>query len=103
MSQLFLDYPFAALFALLACAEAGVRVGRRTNPDAPHAIPADVAGALLGMLDLLLGFTVSMAETRFAARKHLVIDEPNAIGTKVLRSELLPAPIGEQNEALFVK
>ncbi len=104
---MFLDYPFIALFTLLvamhACTEVGVRVGRRTHADAAHAIPADVAGALLGMLGLRLGFTVSIAETRFDARKHLVIEEANAIGTAALRTTLLPTPLGAQSEALLVR
>lgn len=55
------------------------------------------------MLALLLGFTVSMAETRFEARKHLVIEEANAIGTAALRTDLLPPPVAERSRELFVR
>jgi hypothetical protein len=107
MTDLFLDYPFLALslllVALFCCVEVGVRRGRRTHADAAHAIPSDVAGALLAMLGLLLGFTVSMAEARFSARKHLVIEEANAIGTAALRTGLLPPPLGAESKALFVR
>jgi hypothetical protein len=106
MSPVFGDASFVAVFglllAMLACTEVGHRVGRRTGSDASRAVPTDVAGALLGMLGLLLGFTVSMAETRFDARKHLVIEEANAIGTALLRTELLPAPLDAQSRALLV-
>jgi hypothetical protein len=48
--------------------------------------------ASLGLLALLLGFTFSMALTRFDTRKQLVLDEANAIGTTYLRAQLLPNP-----------
>jgi hypothetical protein len=53
-------------------------------------------GLILGVLALLLGFTMSMAVTRFEVRKHLVLEEANAIGTSYLRTQLLPAPEGTE-------
>jgi hypothetical protein len=43
----------------------------------------------LGLLALLLGFTFSMAMSRFEYRKQMVVLESNAIGTAALRSEFL--------------
>ena len=104
---MFANYPFMALCALLAalliCIEVGHRVGKRIGTEGAHGVPSDLAGALLGMLGLLLGFTVSMAESRFDARKHLVVEEANAIGTAMLRARLLPAPFDAQSRAVFVK
>ena len=104
---MFASAPFAALAGLLLTlafsAGLGHRLGRRLGADAEHGVPGDVAGALMGMLALLLGFTVSMAEARFDARKHLVIEEANAIGTALLRTELLPPPLSEQSRALLVR
>ena len=51
-----------------------------------------VEGGILAVLGLLLGFTMSMAVTRFEVRKQLVLDEANAIQTSYLRARLLPAP-----------
>jgi hypothetical protein len=51
-----------------------------------------VEGGILAVLGLLLGFTMSMAVTRFEVRKQLVLEEANAIGTSYLRTQLLPAP-----------
>ncbi len=45
---------------------------------------------LLGLLALLLGFTFSMSISRFDARKDLVLEEANAIGTAHLRAKFLP-------------
>jgi hypothetical protein len=49
-------------------------------------------GATLGLLAFMLAFTFGMAESRFSARKALVLKEANAIGTTYLRTELLPEP-----------
>lgn len=51
-----------------------------------------VDGAILGMLSLLLAFSFGMAEQRFDARKQLVVEEANAIGTTYLRAQWLPEP-----------
>jgi len=45
----------------------------------------------LGLLALLLGFTFSMSMQRYDDRSQAVIEEANAIGTAVLRVQLLPA------------
>ncbi|MBO9667493.1 MAG: hypothetical protein J7501_11860, partial [Bdellovibrio sp.] len=49
-----------------------------------------VPTTILGLLALLLGFTFSMAVTRFDHRKQLVVEEANAFGTAFLRAETLP-------------
>jgi hypothetical protein len=45
--------------------------------------------AVLGLLALLLGFTFSLALNRYEARRDLVVQEANAIGTTWLRAQLL--------------
>jgi len=51
-----------------------------------------IVSAILGLLALLLGFTFSLAIDRFDARRILVLQDANAIGTAYLRVQLLPAP-----------
>jgi hypothetical protein len=48
--------------------------------------------AVLGLLALLLGFTFSLSLTRFEAKRDLVLQEANAIGTTWLRAQLLEEP-----------
>jgi hypothetical protein len=50
-----------------------------------------IVGATLTLLGLLIGFTFSMATTRFDQRKTLEEEEANAIGTEYLRLDFLPA------------
>ncbi len=49
-----------------------------------------VEGAVFGLMGLLIAFTFSGAATRFDARRQLIVEETNAIGTAWLRLDLLP-------------
>jgi hypothetical protein len=49
-----------------------------------------VEGAVYGLMGLLLAFTFSGAAERFDVRRHLIVEEANAIGTAYLRLDLLP-------------
>lgn len=51
-----------------------------------------IVSAVLGLLALLMGFTFSLAVDRFEARRVLVLEEANAIGTTYLRAQLLSEP-----------
>jgi hypothetical protein len=63
------------------------RAGKR--PDGGESY---IVSAVLGLLALLLGFTFSLATERFEARRLLVMEETNAIGTAYLRTQLLGEP-----------
>ena len=53
---------------------------------------AHLLSAALSLLALLLGFSFSMAMDRYDARRQLVIQEANALGTTWLRVQLLNEP-----------
>jgi len=83
---------FVAL-TLLGFAEAGYRVGLRLyfkKDEARRSQIGGIQGAVLGLLGLLLGFTFSMAVSRYETRRDLVLKEANAVGTTWLRASLLP-------------
>jgi prepilin signal peptidase PulO-like enzyme (type II secretory pathway) len=96
---------YVVFFALmLAATDAGFRLGRKSQgsiPDKTKLQISVVEDAILGVLALLLGFTMFMAVSRFDARKQLVLDEANAIGTSRLRTALLPAPEGPDIASLL--
>lgn len=50
-----------------------------------------VEGAIFGLLGLVIAFSFSGAYTRFEARRQLIVQEANNIGTAWLRLDLLPA------------
>lgn len=62
---------------------------------------SSIQGGILGLLALLLGFTFNMALQRFDSRTHAVIDEANAIGTAILRTQLLPKPYDSTAQVLL--
>jgi len=85
---------FVLVTAILAASEAGFRLGHKAEARIPLKTKPEISaveGGILALLGLLLGFTMSMAVTRFEARKLLVLEEANAIGTSYLRAQLLPA------------
>jgi hypothetical protein len=92
-----LDNPFA-VFAVCLLAQslaayfgalAGRKWRRMTADD--HQDFDIVRAATLTLLGLLIGFTFSMAVTRYDQRKTLEEAEANAVGTEYLRIGLLPA------------
>ncbi len=87
------------LALLLIAGEAGFQIGRRSGvrvfEDTKKRISA-VEAAVLGVLGLLLAFTLVMAVARFDMRRQLVIDETNAIATSYWRSQLVPPPEGPE-------
>ncbi len=91
---------------LLGLAETGYRFGisaRRKNADAAAGHSGSVQGAVLGLLGLLLGFSFAMAVGRYDARRALVVDEANSIGTTWLRADFLPSPHKEEVKDLLVR
>jgi hypothetical protein len=66
------------------------RISIQKNPKDETIDLGAVNGMLLGLLGLILAFTFSMANTRFDARRELMIKEANAIGTAILRADLYP-------------
>lgn len=80
---------------ILLSAEAGFWLGKhhgQRSEGLQKAPMSEIVGAMLGLLAFMLGFTFSLAATRFDARRALVVDEANAIGTTYLRAGLLPEP-----------
>jgi len=58
-------------------------------------------GSILALLAFLLAVTMGMASDRFDARRGIVLDEANAIGTTYLRAGYLPEPASSQIRELL--
>jgi len=83
----------ALLLGMLLFLEIGRRAGvrrRSADPQGAAAGTGAVEGAVFGLLGLLIAFTFSGASTRFDVRRHLIVDETNAVGTAYLRIDMLP-------------
>lgn len=81
----------ALFFGMLALLEAGRRLRRRRTIVDSGAGAGAIDGAVFALLGLLLALMFNSAGQRFDARRHLVVQETNAIGTAFLRLDLLPA------------
>lgn len=64
-------------------------------------LTGSIQASILGLLALLLGFTFSMSMQRFDNRSMALIDEANAIGTAILRVQLLPEQFQPEAKSLF--
>jgi len=94
---------FVTLVLVLIAVEAGYKLGRtrRTRSEQAGDEPGGMmVEASLGVLALLLAFTFGLAVARFDTRRHLVIDEANAIGTTWLRAAMIPEG-GDEVRALL--
>ena len=102
-----LDYPlrvFVISFgAMLLTGWIGAQIARR------RIIEADlredfglVQTATLTLLGLIIGFTFSMALTRYDQRKNYEAAEANAIGTEFVRADLLPPADAAKVRALLL-
>jgi hypothetical protein len=60
-----------------------------------------VVGGTLTLLGLIIGFSFSMAISRYDQRKNYEEAEANAIGTEYVRADLLPAADGAKVRALL--
>jgi len=93
----------AMVASLLIASEAGYRLGlaKMGSPDSLRTLMSGIGAAMLGLLGLLLGFALSMAIARWDARRDVIVDEANAIGTLSLRAGLVEDPLRrELREAL---
>jgi hypothetical protein len=90
-----LDHPLAvfalSLVILWLSVQIGALVGKKMHP-----LPSDerddfslVVNASLTLLALIIGFTFSMAVSRYDQRKDYEEEEANAIGTEYLRVDFL--------------
>lgn len=71
----------------------GRLVGRKRTEKTEGAVGI-VVGAVLSLLAFLLAFTFNIASNRFDARKQVLLDEVESIGTTYLRAGLLSEPQG---------
>lgn len=91
-----MDYPLLVFLVSFVTLRASMLVGeyfmrRRGKPEADTRDDLNlVLTATLTLLGLIIGFTFSMAISRYDQRKNYEEAEANAIGTESLRADLLP-------------
>lgn len=92
------------LAMLILSVELGYWIGKKVKVQMTQPMKDQISTiqtAILTIFTFLLGFTFAMALARFDNRKQMVVKESNAIGTAVLRSQLLPENQRAKMNALF--
>jgi hypothetical protein len=92
------------LALLLMCSEAGFRFGTRSNLKVHQPTKgrtSSIEAAVLGVLGLLLAFTLVMAVSRFDTRRQVVLDEANALNSAHWLSQLVAGPEGAELSRLL--
>ena len=92
MLPLWLVFALTLVISMIAV-EVGERLAKvslQVKGKVPEAPMGSLVGAVLGLLAFILAFTFGMTASRFDARKQLVLEESNAIGTTYLRAGLIP-------------
>lgn len=89
--------------AMLSLLDIGYRIGRHRSDlhEAAHEGLGAIETAIFALLGLLLAFAFSGAMSRLDARRQLIVQEANAIGTAYLRLDLLPVSDQPEMRRLF--
>ncbi|HEY2823097.1 MAG TPA: hypothetical protein VGJ06_18785 [Candidatus Acidoferrum sp.] len=90
-------------FALWAAARIGLAFRRKHHGIADEDTEdfTFIIGATLTLLGLIIGFTFSMAVSRYDQRKNFEEQEANAIGTEYMRVDALPSADAEKIRSLL--
>ena len=64
---------------------------------------SSLTGAHLALLAFMMGFSFNMAANHHTARKMIILDESNAIGTAYLRAELVDSEEGDRTKQLLAE
>jgi hypothetical protein len=88
-----LEHPLLFVGLSFASVMLAFALGRRLPGPPPEANESVklLEGATFALVGLLFAFTFASAASRFDARRALIVDEANAIGTAKLRVDLVPA------------
>lgn len=99
-------WAFVALTLALVytAVECGVRLGRyrrQVSEAEKEATIGPIVGATMGLLAFMLAFTFGLAASRFDARRKVLVDEANAVGTAYLRAGFLEAARRDDARAML--
>jgi len=101
-----MDFPFLVFFVSLVVLALSVWIGilLRNREVIEEDLRKDldiILAATLTLLGLIIGFSFSMAISRYDQRKNYEEAEANAIGTEYVRADLLPGPDAARLRALL--
>ena len=80
---------------MIICIYFGRRLGLwrlKNSTEKDETSSSTAMSAMMGLLAFILAFTFGMSSGRFDARRTVIVNEANAIGTALLRADLYPEP-----------
>jgi hypothetical protein len=103
-----IDHPIEVFILAFVVLSIAARLGtaaskRRRFDNSTHEDFSVIQAATLTLLGLIIGFTFSMAISRYDVRKAYEEEEANAIGTEYARASLLPAADAEKVRGLLAQ
>ena len=109
MTNIFPEIPIYLLsaiifFLILLFNWAGFKFKKRQLEKYPGLVPEDlgsIEGSMLGAMALLLGFTFSIAISKFETRRQVTVEEANDISTAILRCDMYPDSVRNPLRADF--
>jgi len=109
MTNVFPEIPIYLLsviifFLILLFNWAGFKFKKWQLEKYPGRLPENlgsIEGSMLGAMALLLGFTFSIAISKFETRRQLTVEEANDIGTAILRCDMYPDSVRNPLRADF--
>jgi hypothetical protein len=100
-----MDYPLlmsaGAFLGFWGAAHLGASIRTKSLDDDDRSDWSVIEAATMTLLALIIGFSFSMAITRYDQRKNLEAEEANAIGTEYLRLDLLTPADAAKGRALL--
>lgn len=100
-TQLAITLSLGAFAGIVACLEIGYRMGRRRSEEMAHEGVGSIEAAVFALLGLLLALSFSGGTSRLDARRQLIVEEANAIGTAYLRVDMLAPADQPEMRRLF--
>lgn len=89
------------LLLILLMLEVGYLVGKQAFKEKANDGLSTMATGVASLLAFILAISFNMSAGRQDARKQLVVQESNSIGTAYLRSDLIPQPLRLQSKKLL--
>lgn len=93
---------FIVWLTLTVTATSAYLLGKRSKQKNNHPFSEHISSSIMGLLSLILGFSFSLAISRYENRRALIVDEANSISTAYLRSTLLKTSYPEILRNLYI-
>lgn len=91
------------LFLLILSYHLGAWLQRRLLRESCTESETALVGSALALLAFVIGFTFSIALSRYDERRNLVLAEANAIGTTWLRAGLVAEPVRSEMQQIIIR